>query len=351
MILALALACGSRDPAVFNDSTDLNFDFGVTRKDKLDSPYVLGSRFEIEAQHRWTRDHTGWTIESGDPEILEILGQDVDLDSEGRAFEVQAQVIALGEGVVELFLVDDQGQRRGSATAEVRVPDHVELRPHAPMMVGREDLAPQRLSLLGGETTTLAARYFEGDRELAGNGVLDFEPTTGVSLALEDSFLLENRDWLLVTPGVDLGEVSVPIVVGEQVVDHFEFDVVPPVSLDELDLIGLEAEDDATQGHRIEILALPRSGGEPVFGGEATWDVGGDELRTGDLLFYDFDEDQPQQVVVSIAGFTREVTVHGTDLGVRSSDGVSCSSTGSSSSLLWALLGVPLIALRRRRRG
>src|SRR5512140_2911 len=179
------------------DDIDLTWDFTLTPSkfsDDLHSPYVRGTKATLFAHSSDDNPNfTGWTIVSSDPGVFRVDDNVVDTSGHGLA----SHGLAVGEGTAELRLLDASGHEVGHGVAEVLLPDRVELDAHGSLILGRADEAPvgEARVVENGEATYLV-RYFRGDRELHGNGVLTVDAPAGVTAQPRTTFLFENREWL-----------------------------------------------------------------------------------------------------------------------------------------------------------
>src|SRR5262245_12750658 len=274
--VALALAVAGCSPTYsMTDDIDLTWDFTLTPtrfEDNLHSPYVRGTRVTVFAHS--SDDHpkfAGWTIVSSDPGVFRI--DDNVLAPDGG--EVSAHGQAVAEGTAQLRLLDSRGHEVGRGQAEVVVPDRVELDAHGSLILGRDDEAPvtEARVVAQGEATYLV-RYFRGNRELHGNGVLAVDAPAGVTPEERTSFVFENREWLtLHASGAQSGMLevsadgvkvaSVPIV------------VVPETAIADI-VLRTQSEKGHVDGDWLVTLAQAYDGiGERLIGVDYTWIVNG----------------------------------------------------------------------------
>ncbi len=207
LVLALVGACGPTYS--MTDDIDLTWDFALTPRrfdDNLHSPYVRGAAVTVFAHSSDDgEDLQGWSIESSDPAVFRIDGA---VASGDRDLAMRGQ--AVGEGTATLTLLDPRGHAVGHGVAEVRLPDAIELDAHGSLILGRDDEAQvAEARVLAGGAATYLVRYFQGGRELHGNGVLSADVPAGVTAEPRTTFLFENREWLtLDTTSVGTGSVQ-----------------------------------------------------------------------------------------------------------------------------------------------
>jgi uncharacterized protein (TIGR03382 family) len=353
--LVFVAACG--EEINMSDDIDLTWDFKLTPFDTFDAdmhtPYVRGTSVGIDVTSSDSdRSFTGWTLETSDEGVFRF-DHDPLQDPDGTNLSDAYQSgTAVGEGTAMLTVRDEHGDVVGGTEIEVYVPDRVVLEAHGYLIQGRDDEAEiDDVRMLADGAATYLVRYFRGDRELHGNGVLSAITPADLVAEPRTSFLFENREWLTLhssVPGaftVDLAADGVPL--GTRAVE-----VVP-----EADIAFVRVETPSERGHDdgdpLVLLAQAYDAQERrIFGIDYNWTVDGlAQTGLGDLYRYDFKKDSPQQVTASRGGKSDTVTIH-SDYGyVDSSNNVGCQAGGGGGAgtafgvLAFAALG------RRRRRG
>ena len=338
-------ACGST--YTMTDDVDLTWDFSLTPSkfdDNLHSPYVRGTKVTVFAHSSDDHpDFSGWSIASSDPAVFRITDSAV----EGNG-ELAAHGQAIGEGTARLRLLDRGGDEVGHGVAEVLVPDRVELDAHGSLILGREDEAAvgEARVVEGGEATYLV-RYFRGDRELHGNGVLTAEVAAGVTAQVRTTFLFENREWLtLGTSAVGTGAVQLSA-------DQVKVGSVPLVVVPETAIADVVLLTQSEKGHKDEewLAALAQAydgNGARIFGVDYVWNVNGVmQVGDGDLYRYRFKKGLFEMVRAQ-RGTHADTAMIQSDQGyVDSTNHVGCA-VGGSGSLGGGLAGLGLVVRRRR---
>jgi hypothetical protein len=352
-VVAAALGLGACEATyTITDDIDLSWDFVAvpTRFDAdLHTPYVLGTKVTLFAHSSDDQnDFRGWTIGTSDPAVFRI--DDAVASSDGRSLAVHGQAVA--EGSAQLRLLDRGGREVGHGVAEVLAPDRIELAAHGSLILDREDEAPvSEVRVVANGTATYLVRYFRGERQLHGNGVLTAQGAAAVTVERRTTFLFENREWLVVratgagTSVVQLGATgaavrAVPVV------------VVPETAIAAV-VVLTQSEVGRHDGDWMVALAQAYDGGgSRIFGVECTWKVNGvGQPGDGDLYRYRYRNGSTQSVQAKRGAHEATVMIHSDGGYVSSSNTVGCGA-GGGGSLGAGLVGVGLvIAARRRQRG
>jgi hypothetical protein len=334
------------------DDIDLTFDFALTPRrfdDSLHSPYVRGAALTVFAHSSDDKeDLQGWSIESSDPAVFRIDGAvasgDRDLAMHGEA---------VGEGTAVLTLRDPRGHAVGHGVAEVRLPDAIELDAHGSLILGRADEArvTEARALAGGAATYLV-RYFQGGRELHGNGVLSADVPAGMTAEPRTTFLFEDREWLtLHTTSVQTG--SLQLLADGVAAATLPVVVVPESAIADV-VVLTESESGHKDGDWLAALAQAYdTGGARIFGVDYQWNVdGAAQQGDGDLYRYQFKAGQHAMVKAQRGTHADSAQIQSEGGFVDSTNHVGCAA-GGGGSLIVGLVGVGLVAGRRRvrRRG
>jgi len=339
-------ACGST--YTMTDDIDLTWDFSLTPSrfdDDLHTPYVRGTKVTVFAHvSDDDPDFSGWSIVTSDPAVFRITDSAVDGNG-GLAAHGQAA----GEGIAELRLLDRHGHEVGHGVAEVLVPDRVELDAHGSLILERDDEAPvgEARVVEGGEATYLV-RYFRGDRELHGNGVLAAEVAAGVTAQARTTFLFENREWLT------LGASAVGTSMVQLSADQVKVGSVPLVVVPEAAIADVVVLTQSEKGHQDEdwLAALAQAydgNGARIFGVDYTWNVNGvEQVGDGDLYRYRFKKGLYEMVRAQRGTHTDAAMIQSDQGYVDSTNNVGCA-VGGSGSLMVGLAGLGLVVGRRRR--
>lgn len=350
LCLAIAVGVGACGPTYsMTDDIDLTWDFTLTPsrfEDNLHAPYVRGTKVTVFAHSSDDHpDFAGWSIVSSDAGVFRI--DDAGLANDGQSVAVHGQAVA--EGTAQLRLLDARGHEVGRGVAEVVVPDRVELDAHGSLILGRDDEAPvpEARVVAEGEATYLV-RYFSGERELHGNGVLAVDAPDGVTPEARTSFLFENREWLtLHTTAPQTGTLAV-------LADGVKVASVPVVVVPETAIADIVLLTQSEKGHEdgdwLVTLAQAYDGdGVRIFGVDYTWNVNGvAQVGEGDLYRYHFKKGEFGMVQARRGSHTDTATIQSGGGVVDSTNHIGCSA-GGGGSLAVGLLGVALVLGRQRR--
>jgi len=348
LLLLNALAACGRTVTV-TDDFDLTWDFKLTPfdryVDKLHSPYVRGTQLTIWVTSDDDNDKVGnWEVVSSDPSILQMMDQEYD----GTSLGVHA--LALGEGPVDLAVIDEHGERVGHGKAEVALPDEIQLAAHGYLIVGQDDRAPvPEARIAQGDTATYLVRYYQGGRELYGNSVLTATPPAGVVAEPRQSYLFEKREWLTLTASA-AGTSSTPLFVDNAHVADVQVVGVPATDISDVALIA-QSEKGATDGSWLVVLAQASDSlGRNVFGVDYRWNVNGNaQTADGDLYRYQFKKGDTEILEVERSGHTDLVDIQSDRGYVDNSNKVGCAAAGGGT-LQLGVLALAWCVRRRRRR-
>lgn len=315
--LAFAIAlCGCDDGVRFADSIDLDLDFrtaGVEESSELHSPYALGSTMQIVAEHGGgPAAMHGLRLESSDPSVLD-LGE---IDSPRTdAARVGATARAVGRGVADVWLVDDDGDVVASAEIEVRGPTRAMLHAAAPQFVDRDDVAAVAgtPSVLAGGTATFEVQLSDGATRLHGAGGLQASVGAGVDAEIVPTWFDERRDWLRVTPH-EPGTHAIALAADGE---PFAATIVAAVDVTAIAEVRLHGEEpsDPDDGAWVPLVGQAYDGiAQPVHGVALAWDLGGIPLDVaGELVRYRVDRRQRRTLTARFGAHEVAATVHAAD--------------------------------------
>jgi hypothetical protein len=348
--LCLALALGACDHVTVEDSLDIDLDFFTITgsSGELHSPYVKGTTFRLYVEHTdGDVDLSEWRAISADASIVRVDGQ------AGRSDLLTVDVTAAGEGVVEIEIVDGDGDGRAVRELEVWAPDRVDLLAYGPLLIGRpdEDAAVQEARLLEGGTATYLVRYTRDGRLLGGHGVLSANTSGGVTATPRTTFLFEDREWLQLTAPDGPGTGEVELFVDGDRARAVPVTIVGAASINEVTI--LTNEEGAEPGDGLVALAQSfDTERRRIFGVEYEWTIGGlVEDGAGDIYRYTYASDQPQMAVDRFGDKSGQHLIHSSGGAVDSSNDIGCSATPGGTDLTSSLwLAAPLLLLLRRRR-
>lgn len=348
------------DQIHFQDDLDMVFDFKPfdplhPPPDQLHIPYVTGAEFRMYA----FRDHDKMSLadaypESLDPDVLDIW------DDFATDEQVDFHCRAVAPGTTEVVVWRNAAGTRawGRTFVEVVRPSVAELTFAGPLFIDTsfaEYRVHGSVNILAGGTATFLVEYADADgRRLYGNGVLQVStPGTGISAYADQTYLFEDREWLVVTPR-EAGDHVVELSVDGRSVGSL---LVHAVQADDVDFIELrpESERGHSNGDFIAVLALGYTdGGDPIYGIEYNWEVDGfPKVGEGDLYKYQLDRRESARLEASFAGKVQKTTIHSDyfDGWVDSTNHIGCSASatpGGLAPVLLVLIPLGVLALRRR---
>jgi len=351
LVLAAALVpvAGCTAEITLTDNIDLTWDFGPNLggfEDELHTPYVRGATMSLLVSS--DDDDTsfgGWTITSSDPAVF--LVEDASTDG----VHLRARGTAVGEGVATLTVRDRDGDVVGHGLAEVLVPDRVELEAHGYLILGDDDEAPVAdPTMITNGTATYLVRYFRGERELHGNGVLSADVTGGLTAEPRTTYFFEDREWLTLRTGADPGRGTVALFADGVAVGAPTIEIVPDTALARVELLA-QSDRGHDDGAWLVLLAQAYdAAGTRVFGVDFLWDVDGDgQDAAGDLYRYELTRGAHRMVTARKAGHAASVMIQSENGYVDSSNQVGCAAA-SPRALLPGLALIALGLLARRRR-
>lgn len=338
----LPLLAGCAAPYTFTDEGTI---LHLTRSDKLSVPYVRGAEVDIYVDARGDRSLASYVVLSEDPAVLAVASQELEEDG-----ILDVEVVAETEGETELELVDPSGHTVDRVEVSVRLPDTVTFLSRGRAEVGHEQVVARPQVLVGG-SAMLQARYSRDGEALYGGGVLSLRTDEALDWENLSTGLFGVEEWLEVV-GLEPGEQ-----VGQVVVDGALVQQLDVLVVDESAAVGArilaESEVDADDGTTLSLYAeLFDGAGEAILGGDCTWEQDGLVLpEVGDLLNYEYDEDDRSLVTATCGAYQEQAVIHGRVLYVDDTGDFSCSSTGSPVRGIAALvLGGAALLLRRRGR-
>jgi hypothetical protein len=320
-------ASGCRDMYL---ADDIDLDFNWTPLEgvgsTLHTPYVVGTAVTIAAEDALNEDDdVEFTLESSDESVLRIDSQ----------VDGVASCTAVGAGDAEITVFDGDGDEIYSRSVSVRAPTRAELYFHGPLILGldyEEALADSTLRILRGGMGTFLVRYYDDNELLYGNGVLSATSDAedqGVSLFEEQTFLLENREWLQIQ-ALELGTYTVNLYAGDVVVGHGVVEVVDESAVDDFELIAQSTSGRDDEDTLAVLAQAYDADGNLLYGVEYSWDLDGvDEAGYGDLYRYVYDHDASVPLGASRNGMRQEITIQASDGWVSSTNDLGCSAAGA----------------------
>ncbi len=366
LLLGLAVAATGvlagcpADQVHFYDDVDLTFDFKPfdplhPPSDELHQPYVAGTEFRMWAH----RDHdkmdlTDSYADSEDPGVLDVWDSVADDDSVG--FKCRA----VSEGTTWVVVHRREGSTRtwGRALVEVVQPAKAQVTFAGPLFIGAdrdEYRVGGSVNVLVGGTATFLVEYEDRQgRHLNGNGVLEVgDPGDGIDAYADQTYLFEDREWLVVTPTMP-GDHVVTLSVAGHVIGTVTVRAVQPEDVAFIELRP-ESEKGHSNGDWVAVLALGYTdSGDPIYGIEFDWEVNGwPKPGEGDLYRYELDRRDRSTLLAEYRGKTQSTDIHSDyeDGYVDSTNNIGCTASatgGGAAGLLLVLLPLGLLLARRR---
>ncbi len=323
--------------------------------DELSTPYVIGTEFTVYVEDR-QRDESmiGWTVRVTDPSVLKLRSR------EPRWFDAHTlaiDVVAEGVGSTELLLLDANGEVKGSAAAEVRMPTRIKLFATAITALEDEDFAGEtpHPQILTGGTASFLIQYIDDDLVLQGSAPIKLAMEPTIVAEVVESPLVDDRDILQITAG-DPGRDRIDLYLGEMLLQTVDVEVVNPYQVAAIDLIERKASvtDDEEDGEWLVVAQAYDEWRRPIYGVGFEWEFPGRAFeQVGDLLFYEHDPDpaKRKRVIARAAGREATVSLQAADGEVYTSNDAAfnCNAAGRSGAPLWALVLVACMGRRRRR--
>lgn len=302
--LALLLAIAGCDEGVrFADGIDLDSDFRADDDGELHTPYALGARVRVFADGPGLH---GATLESSDPTVLELAGDDADGNRIG------AEAHAVGPGIAELRVVAANGDTIASTDVEVRAPSRAVLHAAAPQFVERDDLAVVSAtpSVIVDGSALFEVQLYDGATRLHGSGGLSASAEPAVDVAVLASFQGETREWLQVSPKA-IGNHEVRLAAAGE---SFATTVIAAVGSETIADVRLHGETDDGVGDGEWVPLVAQAYGhdhQPIHGVAFAWELGGHAADGGGELWrYKVDRHQQQTLSVRFGAHEVDATIH-----------------------------------------
>lgn len=322
--LLLTLGCGP--DVTLNDDIDLDLDFFSAPSNRLNTPYVLGAEVRVTAIDD-DGEHDRWRLHSAD----DVVFRAIDVRPGATTFR------AASAGKTSIRATPTGGRAFNAGRIEVAAPNRATLTPHGPLIIGRREPPLQGVvHVLVGGRATLLVRYFDGPRELHGNGVLTTTSGANITVTPRTTFLFERREWLTVSPQTP-GRHVVRLFAAGRSVGELTVIGVGDDAIEALALSG-QSERGAKRGDDLSILAEAFDiDGNVILGIDPEWELDGFErFGEGDLFRYTFDRHASREVSAHLGPHESRATIRAEDGFVMSSNDIGCAGAGS--------LGASLIA-------
>jgi MYXO-CTERM domain-containing protein len=353
----LATGCNS---VSLTDDIDLVLDFTplMGPSDALHQPYVQGAQMTIYVHSSDSRTSmSDWTVESLNPEIFTV--SNMSHDPQHNTFSFAGQALTAGTAMIAIY--DGNHNAQSHHPIVVALPDRVELLAHGLLLIGKSEseASATELRIRAGGTATYLARYYQGEQQLYGNGALSAVAPSGVTPHVAHTFLLENRDWLQLSPSQS-GNFMVALSTGGTHVADAPIVSVPDSDAQRVQILGVD-ESKAHKDDWLVALAQAFDGSErAIYGVDYAWTLDGLtqgnllEMTVGDLYRYQYDPKTPHMLSASFNGMNADTMIHGAGF-VDSTNHVGCSTAPGrpAESAAWFVGFVALMAsafaARRRR--
>jgi len=367
---AIMVAGCNADTVHFSDSIDFVFDFAPLppgpRPDRLNTPYVLGTEFNMYAK----REHTRMDLEravavSEDPGVMEVVGLTKvwSRDDDDEVTSVKFRCRATGGGTTDIVLYKDSDldESWGSTEVTVKAPNQAELYFSGPVLLEwpfESTEVEGGVNVLEGGTATFLVHYYRDGERLHGHGILEPSVASGDAQAWSvATYWDEDRDWLQTTiNSTGAHEIDLRTIEGKSI------GILDVLGVTEQDIayFTLEADDerDAEEDDVLAVLAVSYTDDdEPIYGVEYEWSTNGSRhSETGDIYKYHYQEGTARDVVASFGPHAESVVVHCKNSWVTSSNQLNHGCTlsrnpppaASSGVVLLALAALAVVALRLR---
>lgn len=344
---ALGLLAGCHQYSLVDDiQLDFNlFDPPLGPTNELHLPYVQGAKVSIFVDGVSSKDAKGLAFESDDPTILSVDG--VGSDGTASCTAHQAGTVTLHARL--------NGSEIVSGDVTVALPTRAVLSPTGPLFVGDPTPlgADNTVQVLNGGTATFLVTYFDGETQLFGNGVLGATPSAGISATPEQTFLLQEREWIQVTPTAT-GTQTVALSA-----DGVPFGTLTVNSVDESAVASVSLEPSSTSGAKngdgeVVLAQSFDVARQPIFGVTYTWNLAGEEQTgEGDLFKYNFSDKKTGSLSAQFGSLSASTSIHATSGFVASSNDIGCAASpgapgGSAGALGLAVAALAVLRLRRR---
>jgi hypothetical protein len=352
-VAALSLGCGGPPgPSVaMQDSFEITL---FHAQEDLHTPYVVGAKFNITVATTGNTTTAGWTLSSSNPSVLSV-GSSTD--------STDFPVTAVAPGQTTLSVLDASKKVLDTHVVEVAEPDSVQLAAHGLLLAGLSDSEAQvsHASVLEGGTATFLVRYYQGARELYGNGAVTPTSSGPVTATTTASSFADDRDWIALNATNTAGSGQVALAVGGRTVTIVPVQVVASSTIARIGTIA-QSESKASDGETLYVFGRAfDSQGVEVYGASYTWVAGGTTVsgvagpQPSDLLSYNYSSSASETVTATYSTFLTSTTVHGTGGTVGSTTAVDCSVargvvSGRSSAGAFVLVACAAGALAGRRR-
>jgi hypothetical protein len=330
--------------------------FSLDNRNLLHTPYVAGSQFTLWVGVGAHATNDGWKVTSSNPDVLAV--------TPSSTSTTEFQAVAGQPGHTTLSVVDVNGKVLDTAGVDVDVPTRIQLCEQGLLYAGVPDdqAALSSVHVVSGGTATFLARYFSGSQELWGNNALSAKGTPQAQAkVVSTSFSIS--DFVQIT-GVSSGPTTLHLAAGGGTLD-LPVTVVDPAVAEHVELL-VQSANGASDGTTLAVFARATdSTGTDVYGSSFSWTANGQPLPgyvdpndPTDLLMYAYHPSSSEQVQALLGSENASATVHGSPASTytQSSGNTACSvgrvggsGSASGSAVAGALVGLSVLASRRRR--
>ena len=350
-LLGVLLLGGCQEVTIVDD-VDIALDWNPITgpSDALHSPYVQGASFALWVRTTKKQSLRGWRIESGDAGVLAVATPALSKDEEQLSIGATAQ----NAGSAELRVLDSAGEVRHTHTIEVRFPDRVDVLPHGPLLIGRDNVTSEEHPLvLHDGTATFLVQYYAGGDQLSGHGALSAVASTDIDAHAEKTSFLEDRDWLVIDAAQADVTQEIGLTVAGTMARTLPVDTLAEAEIDHMQLDG-ESEAHAHNAEWLVVLAEAFSAANrPIHGVEFAFTANGTTQQGfGDLYRYKYDDKLPVMLEATHGLHADGVMIHSAGGFVDSTNRLGCDSVpgqASPSGVLSALALLAGLCLWRRR--
>lgn len=348
-LLALTSGCALQTTWV---DDGLGTDVGELFEDHIASPYVLGQELTLTVHLAGPEGLRGEAhVESNNPSVL-LLSDPIDLRDEDT---ITIPARALASGTASLNVFDRDGVNVHSIPIEVAVPDALEVLPRIATVT--ETAAPfgsdDTIDLLAGVPNPIAVYYREGDRRLAGTGLLGVHDGGGMDVKVTSEQSGNDHEWIEVT-ATTFGRSTLSLEVDGLTPFEIVVNVVDASAATTITMTDLTA-DTAERGDSgmVSAVALGADGGV-INGLDPDWSVDGAALPgTGGLLTFTSNPLHCHLVSTSLpdgSTVSASLSVCGDGLQITSDDQVMECATSPAVAGWGALFLAAAVTFRRRPR-
>lgn len=363
-LLPLLAACGPADRVVWDDpaaTTDAVadvtvalFTLGVAHDDDralLDAFHAAGTSLELRVVDRSGGSVAGWTVDSLDPDICQVVTDTGDQLSDALPVTVYFR----RAGSTDLFVKDASGAVLDWQPVEIRDPAEAEVFAYEALAV--DVRAPlDAVHVLPGAAATLAAAWVSGEgNPLSGTGLLDATTADeGLSVAPSDALAAQSFEAfdLVISEDAPLGEATVALSSDGELVRDLPVHVHDPADVTGVRLdVAVDGGEDGASGN---VRAVVLTDAAELVGVPVTWRDDGVEVGSGSWVVVQGDPGESRTLEACYGEVCDAVDVpgHVVSIGSPVADEVpgscGCATGGGGAGAAAGLLAALLVFRRRR---